>query len=301
MQDVKQMALTGLALFLVSCASVPASPSVSNQAPDTIRRHFVDGVYGQVHIRVATPPATASAKTPLILLHPTPYSSDYFKSFMPEMARDRLVIAIDTPGYGDSARPDSPPSITDYARNVLQVLNAAGIDEPVDVFGYHTGTFIAAEMAIINSARVRRLVLPSVPHYVGAVQKENFDKYAKPTDPLATDGSHLMGKWSFATGAIEDGMSLQRGQEHFSDAMQSMPYSSQAYFGVFSYPSATQFPKLTQLTLFMATNGSLKAETAQAKSLTPNAEIIYFDQFKHGIFDLGVAELAAETRAFLDN
>jgi len=72
------------------------------------------------------------------------------------MRKDRIVIAIDTPGYGDSDRPENPPQMQDYARNAVKVLDALGMTDPIDALGYHTGTLIAVEMAINQPDRINK-------------------------------------------------------------------------------------------------------------------------------------------------
>jgi len=303
--------IIALALNLAACTTlnIEASPDsllrpsalYSQQAPKSVKRYFVDGLYGQVHVRVATPaePTHAASPPALVLLPPAPYSSDYFKSFMREMAKDRVVIAIDTPGFGDSARPKAPPSIAEFARNMDSVLNNLGLSDPVDMLGYHTGTLIAAEYAVQNPMRVRRLVLPGVPYFTGDAQAKLFKANAKP-DTLHPDGSHLQPKWDFAAAAMGFGMSLARAQEHFTDAMQATPESGFAYYGVFSYPADKRFPKLSQPVLYITDSGSLRTATEDAHAVTPQSEIVYLDQYSKGMFDLGAADLARETRAFLD-
>lgn len=286
-------------LGLGACISAPIKDRIEAQAPSTIKRMFVDGKYGQMHVRVATPPGRDTETRPLLLLHPSPYSSAFYSDFMAEMAKDRLVIAIDTPGFGDSDRPSDPPSIKDYAENAAMTLSALGVEGPVDVLGYHTGTLIAAELAIDTPELVRRLVLPGVPYFIGEAQAAALETYAKP-DALDPDGVHLDSKWAFTAGGLQYGISLERAQAHFSDLAQAMPESGHAYYGVFTYPGETQFPKLTQPSLFIAPTGSLLTETKAAQAITPNSELIILSEYPHNVFDLGVPYMAELTRGFLD-
>lgn len=286
--------------LLVACESTNVDRSaLQDQAPATMQRLFVQGDYGQVHIRIASPPQGSAPKPPLVLLHPSPYSSTFYIDFMQDMSQDRYVIAIDTPGFGDSDRPQAPPSIEDYSRNALRVLTALDVDTPVDVLGYHTGTLIAIEMALNEPERVRRLVLPGVPFLTGEEQKAAFDQYAKP-DVLEASGSHHDSKWAFVSAGLQYGISLEQAQEHFADMVQAMPESGHAYYGVFTYPGEVRLPKLAQTSLFIAPTGSLLAETKTAQALTPNSELIILSQYPHNVFDLGVPFIADLTRRFLD-
>lgn len=287
--------------LVTACATWnDGEPSAHVIEPDTTKRLLVDGLFGQVHVRIASPPANIEDKPALVLFHPTPYSSLFYGDYMAEMSKDRLVIAMDTPGYGASDRPSSSPSIADYAINAEQVLDALNIHEPVDVVGYHTGTLIAAELAIRSPTQVRRLILPGVPYFTGEAQKEALANYAKP-DELKPDGSHLLEKWKFARGGMDYGMSIERAQEHFSDLAQALPFSSHAYYGVFSYPGEDRFPQLAQPVLYIAPEGSLLEETKAVHEITPNSQLVILTEYPHNVFDLGIPYLADLTRNFLDD
>ena len=78
---------------------------------------------------------------------------------MPELARQRRVIAPDMLGFGYSERPANP----DYQRDVwvehaIGVLDALGIEQ-ADLVGNSFGGGIALALAIRYPQRVRRLVL----------------------------------------------------------------------------------------------------------------------------------------------
>ena len=80
-----------------------------------MRRHYMDYEGGQLHYRQAEPLSGAPRGTPIVCLHQTPTSSLEFEPLMRELATDRLVIALDTPGYGGSDGPDGPQGIDFYA------------------------------------------------------------------------------------------------------------------------------------------------------------------------------------------
>ena len=295
-----------LVAFMSVCASIAAF-SLALAAPEqqlsySIKRMFVDGPYGQIHLRVAKPNADTN-KTPLILFHASPYSGHYFLPFIDEMASDRMVIAIDTPGYGDSAPPPEPLTIAEYANAAIEAI--AALDEgllngaAVDILGYHTGALIAAEVAIESPDKVRRLVLPGVPYLTGKERKEAYKKYVKP-EALSEDGTHLADKWAFATYAMSVGVSLERAQEHFNDAMQCHPRCWWSYHGVFSYEGENRLPLIEQSVLFISYDGSLNDETKAAHKMVGHADHVHISGITRGAFDVAPDKIAAETRAFLD-
>ena len=68
-----------------------------------IRRQFIDGEYGQLHLRVAKP--ANPIHPPLYCLHMSPKSGRLFEAFMRGACQDRIMVAPDYPGYGESAPP----------------------------------------------------------------------------------------------------------------------------------------------------------------------------------------------------
>lgn len=90
------------------------------------KRHFIDGEHGQIHLRMAAP--ENPTQPPLDCLHMSPKSGRQFETFMRAASNDRIVVASDYPGYGESAPPPAEPhvSIADYARSVWRVADALG-------------------------------------------------------------------------------------------------------------------------------------------------------------------------------
>src|SRR5512146_257706 len=118
------------------------------------RRFFCDTAMGRVHCV----DSGSGGGAPLVLLHQTPRSVDEFKEVLPLLAKHRRTIAIDNPGYGCSDPVEGQPTVSDYARAVVDVLDALTIDKAVLV-GHHTGAVIAIELAAAFPERVDRVVL----------------------------------------------------------------------------------------------------------------------------------------------
>lgn len=75
------------------------------------------------------------------------------------VAADHRVIAIDLPGFGESPMPERAISVSDYARTVIELLNALDVPERVTIVGNSMGGFVGCEMAIRFPKRIERLVL----------------------------------------------------------------------------------------------------------------------------------------------
>lgn len=301
------MKIQTIVIFLCAMMIASGSFAQSTTSPQDVAiedvsvvRDFAPGPFGQVHVRIATPEGEIH-KTPLVLFHPAPYSGDFFAAFMRLMAVDRVVIALDTPGYGDSARPPEPQTIPAYTSAVAAALEALGYGDgaAVDVLGYHTGGLIAVELAASRPEMVRRLVLPGLPFYMGEARQKAYEENVKPLT-IDKSGAHLEGKWAFANYAADAGLTLERAQEHFNDLMQCTPHCWWAYHGVFTYPSEERFPAVSQPVLLMSISASLATETTAAQRYFSNATLIAIEGAPKGSFDLIPEKLAAPARLFLD-
>ena len=160
----------------------------------SIRRAFVDVSVGQLHYAECGDAAAPA----ILLLHQTPRSWREYRAVLPLLGEQYRAIAIDTPGFGDSAPLVSADGalagIEAWARAAVELLDALAI-ERAHVVGHHTGGVIAVELAAAQPARVRSLVLSSTP-YIDAKAREA--RRGRPVvdavEPQA-DGSHLTALW----------------------------------------------------------------------------------------------------------
>ncbi len=153
-----------------------------------VKRAYIDIPEGQVHYQ------TGGAGDPLLLLHQTPLSSDEYSRMMPTLSQSYRVVAMDTLGYGGS---DSPPyeyRIEDYARSILNFLNALGI-EKTSIIGHHTGAGLAVELAATWPERVDKLVLSGCPYREEAERQEFLSHLLEHSMNIKEDGSFLLQRW----------------------------------------------------------------------------------------------------------
>jgi pimeloyl-ACP methyl ester carboxylesterase len=99
---------------------------------------------------------------PLVLLHgggDTIQTS--FGRILPELARERRIIAFERQGYGHTADiADRPFSFEQFADDTVALLDYLEI-EKADLFGFSNGGTVALHVAIRHPQRVRKLVLAS--------------------------------------------------------------------------------------------------------------------------------------------
>jgi len=95
---------------------------------------------------------------PLIFIHGLSGCWQNWLEQLPHFARDRRVIAVDLPGFGQSEMPAEESSMSGYADAIDALMTELGIDA-AQIVGNSMGGFIGAELAIQHPARVERLVL----------------------------------------------------------------------------------------------------------------------------------------------
>lgn len=157
----------------------------------TIRKDYAGTPAGQIHYRHVPGPA---ACTPLVFLHRTPASSATFEPMMTAMTGDRPLCAFDTPGFGGSFDPVGFPVITDYRDWLAAAIDDAGIDR-FHIYGHHTGTHIATELAALWPDRVQSLMLNGMAYLTDA-EREAFKSMVGPAQAPDPEGAYLAPLWT---------------------------------------------------------------------------------------------------------
>ena len=107
---------------------------------------------------VDSDPTHPSTRPAVVFLHGLAGCwQNWLENIVP-LAADHRVIAIDFPGFGESPMPAGPISVSAYARTVVEVLDALGL-ERATIVGNSMGGFVGCEMAIRFPQRIERLVL----------------------------------------------------------------------------------------------------------------------------------------------
>jgi pimeloyl-ACP methyl ester carboxylesterase len=123
-----------------------------------IRRGYAGKPGAQVHYR------RLGAGPALVLLAPTPRSSNYYVTLMP-LLRDFTVIALDTPGFGLSDALRGHWRMEDLAGRIAQALDDLGIAR-YSVLGIHGGNKIGAALSASHPHRVDRLLFAGMTHSI---------------------------------------------------------------------------------------------------------------------------------------
>jgi pimeloyl-ACP methyl ester carboxylesterase len=113
---------------------------------------------------------------------------------MPILSKTYRVIAMDTPGYGNSDKPSRVYEVDDFAECVVDFLHALGLRR-TSIAGHLTGASIAVEVAAGRPDLVEKLVLVSCPYYDPEELEERLSTSHFGIEEIKEDGSHLIDLW----------------------------------------------------------------------------------------------------------
>ena len=298
-------ALAASALATRSVFSQEKAGSASHPPPalkGLVRKGYASTPIGQIHYRMVTP-AKDTGKPPIIFFHPNPFSSLYFVYMLEEMGQDRVAIAFDTPGYGESDKPKAPHSMEQLTKGMAAALESLGYGEKgkgkVDVSGYHTGAYVATEITAARPDLVRRAVLVGVPFWEG----EELEKQRKRLlidKPLTEEPEHVLKEWKAWVTDRNPNIPLQRAYDVFVESLQSGSDIWWAYNAVLNYDARPRYQVINQPVLLLNTGGGLATFTRNILPLLMKGKLIEVPELTSGIWDVGADVLGRHMRDYLD-
>ena len=259
---------------------------------------YVDLPDGQLHVH-GYQPARAAARRAVVCLHPMPHSGAFFGPFAAALAVDRPVYCPDLPGYGASYRPDGQQSIEQFAAAVSQALaHLPEAERGYDLLGFHTGCFVAAEIAIAEDIPVGRLVLPGVPCFPSSERAAMKSRRAVP--PAYLDQPAQLGAlWETRRKPVEDGLHRDGLFHVMLEELRSAPDGYLGFNAAFDYAPELRLPKVSQSSLVIA-DARLFQQSLAAGVLLPNVRIMERPDWKAPLFFRQAEALANVARQFLD-
>lgn len=260
-------------------AAAPASPKGrgvlgrGNRDLSRFLRDYADTSFGQVHLRRAGP----CGGIPLLMLHASPGSARGILPLASRLAEHRDVVAMDTPGFGDSdPLASADPSIGDFADAVLEVIGSLGVP-CVDVYGTHTGASIALETAVRGPTRIRKLVFDGLPMFSPDERVDHLANYIPPFE-VRWDGSHVVWAWNFirnmtmfypwyhmdaqhSTGRAPDTALLH---ERVVDLLKAGAHYAKGYRAVYRYDPRPALARLSAAAMLCVSREDVLAQHAEA-------------------------------------
>lgn len=265
-----------------------------------VRRSYVDLPFGQMHLRHAGKGA-AAGRPPLLCLHMSPASGLVYERFLDAMGHDRVAIAPDTPGFGQSDPLPEFPEIADYARTMWSLVDALALPGPVDLMGYHTGSLTIAEMARQAPDRARRLILVSAPIYTEE-ERAALRALYRPGPIFTADGARLLELWRWFLVFFRVGQdnTLEDAARIFYERLSGRERHWWGHRAAFNYDLAPVLSALPHRVTVLNPDDDLAANTPRAAPLLRDGRVLDLPAFTHGFLDTHTAEAARLVRELLD-
>jgi pimeloyl-ACP methyl ester carboxylesterase len=212
---------------------------------------------------------------------------------MRELAEDFWLIAPDTPGFGQSFRPDDPPTIAFYAQVLRDALDQLGVVD-CDLFGHHTGAAVAVQMAFDEPDRVQKIVLCGPP----LLSAETITKLRQSLPVFSESAEFVTATWQrIAEKSTGDDRLTYR---EVILTLQAGQHAAYAYEAVFAQDFAGQLAILTCPILVMAgENDSLRSALEPSYRLIQNGQIEVVADANTYICDTHAAVVANLLQRFL--
>ncbi len=266
------------------------------------RRQFVDGRYGQIHLRISEPKIEEAI--PLLCLHMFPQSGRNFEKLLEEIGKDRVVIAPDFPGYGESDPPSTPITAGDYADSIWDVVEQLSLvkdDNKIDFFGIHAGSKLATECAYRHPSHVRKLVLMSA----AILFPEEIARMKNSLSHIKLDqqGSRFQQFWDMLLKNQAPDATLELAAKSFAEMVRSGESYSWGHRAVFEYNS--DFPQrlseLSQPIALLNPEDDLYEMTPRTLEYIQYGKMIDLPGWNHGFLETRSKALAEIIRNFLDS
>lgn len=134
---------------------------MSDIAAPRTERGLVKTSAGHIHYRAL------GRGEPILLFHINQQSSAVYLELMAALRGRLRAIAVDYPSYGMSDHIAFQPTIQDYARWMVEVMDHLGIAK-AHVLGEATGAALCIELAVAFPDRIGKLILVNCPIYLDA-------------------------------------------------------------------------------------------------------------------------------------
>jgi pimeloyl-ACP methyl ester carboxylesterase len=148
----------GCALLLPVTTAACLTPAAKlSSAPDVTAAFRDDGIrfvdVGDAFLRVRVRGPASSTKTPLVLVHGFGARLENWRTVQDALAADRVVVAFDQKGFGQSERSDGDYGPDKHGADVLKVMDALAIERAV-LAGHSYGGGVVLRALVQDPARV---------------------------------------------------------------------------------------------------------------------------------------------------
>ena len=266
---------------------------------ERLKKTYIDGEYGQIHCRVAIP--DEAPKAPIVCLHMSPKSGRSWADVLPLLATNRIAIAPDYPGHGESDKPPAEPHVTvdDFARNVWMVIDAFG-GGPVHLVGCHTGSMVAVEASLQRPDDVLSIVSFSAPVFTDKEIEELATTFAPV--PIDEQGTRFRVNWERVMENRSPGVSLQMLADSFAENLRAGDDYEWGHRAAFAYAKSyrTRLGQVRQPILVINPADDCYEASLRADSIMQNGRRIDRREWGHGFMNAYPKETAKDILDFVE-
>ena len=206
-----------------------------------------------------------------------------------------LGVRARSAGIRRLGSPGSRPAIVDYAAAIGDFLENMRFRQ-IDVLGYHTGSLIAAELAVTRPKQVRRVVLVSVPLLTEA-ERDSLSAFPLLLRPPRTGRtSRVNGSgWRIPT---DPGAPLELVTDAFVEKLRNGLHPAWLTHAALQYPVRERLSLITQQVLLIRPRDELWDATLRAREVLPKARCIDVSEQGAALFEAAPELVADGVRGF---
>lgn len=267
-----------------------------------IDRAHMRSRYGLLHYHIVHPQAPGDLP-PLLCMHQTPGNGRDWAPVMPTLGRKRVVIAVDTPGYGMSDAPPAPTTIEDFAEinaAFLDDLVKAGViaDGPVDLLGYHTGSLTATQMACAFPDRIRRVAMFGLAAYPADQRAGKLEKLRQHFPVPQRNLDHVEKLWAIMQELSDPRMSAEQMHVAMAECLRLGTRMPWAYEAVYRYDFLDAMKHVTQPVLVLNPEDDLWDVTLRTSQGFPKGRRHDMPGVRHGVLSIEHDQVVRELETF---
>ena len=263
-----------------------------------LRRIFIDGIDGQMHVRISNT-VSQNNTIPLYCIHQSPSSSIVYEPIIETMQSNRTVAAGDTPGFGESFPPKIIPDIEYYAKAHGHILDKLKFNQKVDLMGYFTGSKIAIELAIQRPKQIRKIILFGIPIYNNQELKDEKEFYKK--DKYSWDGAHIKKWWNHLKKNAPSNYPIELFIKHFTEIQKGGINSWWGHHAAFNFIPEVHLPRLKVPVMVFCTKDAQGEKSKRAEKYIKKSIFINLPFEGQGALDLHTKVITDHMNRFLDH
>lgn len=219
---------------------------------------------------------------------------------MEEAADDRLIIAIDSPGHGESDVPPQKMGIEGFAKQIWSALEKLDVGN-TDLFGHHTGAKVAAEMAWQKPKQVNSIVMVSAL----ILTPEERDAFKSEFQPIALDeaGTRFKTMWEKSIQYRGPNVTLEQLASSMAENLRAGEAYEWGHEAAFDYTEsfAERIPKLSHRITVLNPKDMLFDLTPRVSDYLRNGEVIDHPEWGFGFIDTDTQNAVKAVKKALDH